>query len=423
MIRGATPKLARHVLLGSLVLVIGFVIGRIEVVLLAFPVLLGLAWGVATTEPPVVDVKILLDSDRCLEGERIEVRLDVLADRHVEVEAGVAIPSSFRVVEGSPRTVVELWPAEPALLSIGLQAVRWGTHRIGPAAVRAHGATGLVSYEQVHPHEVLVRVYPRPERLRRGIRPPDTQVFSGDYVARVAGEGLEFAEVRAFRPGDRIRRVNWKVTARRNELFVNQFHPERNADVVFFLDTFADVGTAGSTSLDLAVRGTAILTRHYLAHKDRVGLIAFGGLLKWLRAAMGHGHVEHIVEYLLQVDVALSYAWKDIDFLPRGILPPMALVMAFSPLEDERAINALVDLRARGFPLVVVDTLDEELVQPDRSLPLNIPYRAWRLEREARRFWLVSSGIPVVRWSGRESLEAALAQVPPFRRRVRMSVR
>lgn len=418
MTRGATSKLARHVLLASVVLLAGFLSGRIELLLLAFPVLLGMAWGLAGGEPPVVDVAVSLDADQCLEGERVGATLTVTANRHLEAEVGLAVPSAFRVVDGSARTLVEVWPDQPATVSIGLLATRWGVHRLGTAAVRLVGTGGFVSYERVHQDDLDVRVYPRPERIHRGIQPPETQVFSGDYVSRVAGDGLEFAEVRPFRPGDRIRRVNWKVTGRRNELFVNQFHPERNADVVLFLDTFADVGPAGSSSLDLAVRGTAILTRHYLTRKDRVGLIAFGGVLKWLRAAMGQGHVHHIIEYLLQVDVALSYAWKDIDVLPRKTLPPMALVIAFSPLEDERAIGALVDLRARGFPLVVVDTLDEELVRPDPSLPLNIPYRAWRLERESLRFSLMSSGIPVVRWSGREGLEAALAKAPRLRRRV-----
>ena len=76
-----------------------------------------------------------------------------------------------------------------------------------------------------------------------------------------------------------MRRINWRITARRSQLYVTEAHPERNTDVVLFLDSFSDLRLTGTSSLDLAVRGAASIAEHYLARRDRVGLIGFGGTL------------------------------------------------------------------------------------------------------------------------------------------------
>ena len=54
------------------------------------------------------------------------------------------------------------------------------------------------------------------------LRPSETQVFSGNHVARQKAEGIEFADIRQFVAGDRVRHVNWRATARRGELWVNE---------------------------------------------------------------------------------------------------------------------------------------------------------------------------------------------------------
>jgi uncharacterized protein (DUF58 family) len=216
-----------------------------------------------------------------------------------------------------------------------------------------------------------------------------------------------------------VRHVNWRVTARRRDLHVNEFHPERNCDVVLFIDSFSDLGRPGSTSLDLAVRGAAGLARYHLARNDRVALVSFGGMMSWLNASSGRAQVHRIVDYLLKVHATVSYAWKDIDFLPRGTLPPLASVVAFSPLTEPRAIKALMDLTARGFPLIVVETVDEDEIVPTPTPEGQLAFRVWRLQREARRFDLETLGVPVVRWDGRTSLDGVLAGVPRRRGRVR----
>src|SRR5262249_7507740 len=187
-----------------------------------------------------------------------------------------------------------------------------------------------------------VKVYPRPEPMRELLRPLETQVFSGNQVAREKGEGIEFADLRPFVPGDRPKRINWRASARRGDLWVNELHAERNTDVILFLDSFAEVRAEDETesTLDRAVRAAAALATHYLRHKDRVGLVGFGGLLNWLLPSTGLVQLYRIVDSLLDTEIVLNYAWKDLEVIPRRSLPPHARILRLTPLLVARASAA-----------------------------------------------------------------------------------
>ena len=61
-----------------------------------------------------------------------------------------------------------------------------------------------------------------------------------------------------------------------------------------------------------------------------------------------------LTKYLLQASVVFTYVTKDLDLVPPRVLPPQALVIAFSPLLDKRFVKAATDLAARRFDLVIV---------------------------------------------------------------------
>jgi uncharacterized protein (DUF58 family) len=244
-------------------------------------------------------------------------------------------------------------------------------------------------------------------------------VFSGNQVARERGDGIEFADLRPFVAGDLVRRVNWRASARRQELWVNDYHPERNSDVILFLDSFAEARRGDASTLDQAVRATAALAARYLREKDRVGLVSFGGTVNWLLPATGVLQLYRIVDAALDSRIVLNYAWRNLDVVPRRTLPPHALVLAVSPLLDERATSALLDLRARGFDLAVIEVSPVEYVAPGPSESDRVGHRLWSLKREAQRTRYERAGVPVAIWSDDTSLAGALEEVKSFRRYAR----
>ena len=106
---------------------------------------------------------------------------------------------------------------------------------------------------------------------------------------------------------------------------MNESHPERNTDVILFVDSFAEARGQDASTLDLAVRATAALADAYIGRRDRVGLISFGGILRWLEPGMGMVQLYRIVDALLDTQIILSYYWTGIDVIPRRTLPPSAL--------------------------------------------------------------------------------------------------
>ena len=202
---------------------------------------------------------------------------------------------------------------------------------------------------------------------------------------------------------------------------MNETHPERSTDVVIFLDTFAEARTGATGTLDLAVEAAASLASHYIAEKDRVGLVGFGGVLNWLTVSTGVTQLYRVLDSLLDAEIFLSYAWKDIDILPSRTLPPHALVIALSPLLDERSVGALADLRARGFDLAVVEISPVPFVRPGGGELDDLAHRLWLLRRDALRSSYLQLGVPVVEWRHGMPLQAALEEVRTFRRHARVT--
>ena len=119
------------------------------------------------------------------------------------------------------------------------------------------------------------------------------------------------------------------------------------------------------------------------------------------------------------MDVVFSYAVKGIDVLPPRTLPPKALVVALTPLLDARSAAAILDLRARGFDLVVVEVSPVPFVEPGTGDLAELAYRVWRLSRESLRHRYETAGVPVVEWRDGEALDVVLEEVRSFRRYAR----
>jgi uncharacterized protein (DUF58 family) len=404
-------RLPAYAVLAAAGLVTGLALGRVEPVALAAPFLLALVAGLAAQEPEI-SVRVSFDRDRAIEGEEITATIGLLSTRGVDrLELFVPLPLELT----SPAQAIRLRAGVEETVELKLRCERWGVFRIGRVLYRARDVLGLRSWEGEAGEPGALRVFPREETLRSLVAPLETQVFAGNQVSRARGEGIEFADLREWQPGDRLRRVNWRATALRRTLWVNEQNPERNTDVVLFLDTFAEVRAEGRSTNDRAVRAAATLAHIYLQRKDRVGLVGFGGFLSWLVPASGMRQLYAIVEALLTSEVVHSFAVRDVDVLPPRTLPPKALVLAITPLLDNRTAAALLDLRARGFDLIVVEVSPLELVAPEASSELELAHRLWRLSRDALRWRYEQVGVPVVTWRDGEPLAVPIEEVNAFR--------
>ncbi|MEK6274836.1 MAG: DUF58 domain-containing protein [Actinomycetota bacterium] len=420
MTRAATAKLRVYPALAGLGLIGALALGRPELAALAAPFALLVGIGVLLAQPPELRMDAELDRERQLEDRHVALDLELVSGKRVDrLELLVRIPDGLATDEPNPR-VIPLPAHTGQSLHVPIRCAHWGTYELGEVLWRVRDSFGLLVFEGSSGPRRRLKVYPSGETLERLLQPLETQVFSGNQVARHRGEGIEFADLRPFTTGDRVRRVNWRATARRGVPWVNEAHPERNTDVVLFLDTFAEARRGDTGTLDLGVRAAASFATHYLKEKDRVGLVSFGGILNWLTATSGTMQLYRIVDSLLDAEILLSYAWKDLDVIPTRTLPPRALVIALSPLLDERSVRSLLDLRGRGFDLAVIELSPFPFVDAGETEAERLAYRLWRLRRDALRSRYASLGVPIVEWSEGVPLEAMVEEVRAFRRHARV---
>jgi uncharacterized protein (DUF58 family) len=433
------------VLVTGLLAIAGVLLGRADVVLLAAPLALGTAWALRRrpAAPPEVSVET---------GDLTAEKLGPAA-----MTAGYApLRSLAAVVEGADtgatvsaanpgpvgydvvvlRTEVAPWlslpqadhphavmvpPRQVADLVLTGAARRWGRHRVGPATATAYACDGLLRADAVAPTQAAIRVYPITEPFEADEAMPRAAGLVGAHRSRRPGHGGELAGVRQFAPGDRLRRVDWRVSLRTRQLHVAATLSDRDAEVVLVLDVLAEAGRSGGVDgaasvLDTTVRATAAIAEHYLQRGDRVSLVEFGRAARRLRPASGRRQYQTVLEWLLDVQAGGT---MDVPFervFGPHLLSTNALVVVLTPLVDARTAPMLARLAWSGRYLVAVDTLPAGLAAPPVGEFADLAYRLWRLERENTVGALREHGVPVVTWAGAGTLDQVLrtiSRLPP----------
>ena len=389
--------------------------GHAALVLLAAPALGALAL-MPRRRPPELDVDVALSGSRCFEGEDVTITATVCVAQPLdEIVLELETDPRTALAGASPRVLAFLQAGRASARWV-IRSDRWG--RYSPGAVRVTGVAGALQTSRragLHPLEV----FPRPARMRPRLVPAELLRRIGEHTGRAVGEGVEFAGIRPYLPGDQLRDVNRAVSLRRGQLHVNQRAAARAADLVVMIDAFGDAGPVSERTMDLAVHGAAALVTAYLRVSDRAGLVVLGGLLRWLGPAAGDRQFYRVAEMMLAARYD-SFVTPDVGRIPRTALPPGTLVVVFSPLLDPRGFGAITDLRQRGFPLIVVDTLREE-PPPGTRADARLALRLWRLDRAATRTALRALGVPVLGWDAGTELDSVLAPLrkpPPRVRRL-----
>lgn len=401
-----SPLAATLTVLASAALIGAVLSRRAEFVAFAAP-LLG---ALLSAGRPAGEVNVSSDRDdeRCFAGDSVDLAMTVTA-------TGCAV--EWVSVAGLDVDVTDTaltWTSGGVAVRCQVHAPSWGRFTLA-VTVSLRAASGLRSAMVVR-HPVRLRVYPRPEPMRTTPRTTDLPDRIGAHIGRRLGSGVEFAGIRPYAPGDQLRMVNWHASARRGRLHVTERLAERSATVVAIIDTLA-LHSPGWTcappvrrACSLAVAGAAQLARAALRRGDQTGVIALGGPLRWVRPDIGRRQFYRIADVVLDAIPAegepeAGHAGHG-DLLPRGILPPSALVVAFTPLLDGRIATTLNDVRLRGHAVAVVDVLRE---LPDQGETDPLVAMMWRWERTTmyRNFGLL--GIPVVAWPKDSTVDEALA--------------
>ena len=372
---------------------VALAMGEPGLVPLAVPFVVALALGLRRSGPVEVTARVTLFAERVLEGDSVAGRL----------ELGWSGAYDARLVLHRPRGLSPDDPGDLASHELGtecvelpfrLTAVQWGRHSIGEVWLRLSLPFGLLSWTGRVMVGPPVRVLPGAERLSRLLSPEQSRTVWGMHGSNRLGDGHDFAELRPYAPGDRVRDLNWAATARHRCPIVNRHHPEVSGDVVIALDASDDGSPTALAVLTRAARIAWALASVHMRANDRVGLVGLGWSRQWLPPAGGRLAQYQLLDTLLRVGgeaadkVSSPRRWVDI--------PPTALVIAVTTLHDEHALGTLVSWRARGRSVAVIAIDDAPELDSSGSTADRLAIRLWRLELDRRAAQLRRVGAAVV---------------------------
>ncbi len=216
--------------------------------------------------------------------------------------------------------------------------------------------------------EVLRQVKLIELRTRRLVN----SLFSGEYRSIFKGQGMEFAEVREYQPGDEVRSIDWNVTARMRRPFVKRYIEERELTLMLVVDVSGSeqFGTRRRFKSELATELAAVLTMSAVRNNDRVGALLFTDRVEhFVPPRKGRRHALRILRDVLVYEP--KGKGTDIggalNFL-RRLLSQHAIIFLISDLADPKVEHPLKLLAQRHD--VVVARIDDptEMELPDIGL-------------------------------------------------------
>ncbi len=237
----------------------------------------------------------------------------------------------------------------------------------GPARLSTSAPTNKALGTGLSP-DVLRQVKLIELRTRRLVN----SVFSGEYRSIFKGQGMEFAEVREYQPGDEVRSIDWNVTARMRRPFVKRYIEERELTLMLAVDVSGSgqFGTVRQFKAELATELAAVLTMSAVRNNDRVGVLLYTDRVEHVvPPGKGRRHAMRILRDILlhqprgkRTDTALA-----LDFM-RRLLKQHAIVFLISDLYDEGVERPLKLLNQRHDVIVARLADPSEQTLPDVGL-------------------------------------------------------
>lgn len=302
-------------------------------------------------------------------GPAATVALDVrnVAARRLRLRLHDGHPGDWSV-QGMPRRVV-LPAGGAARIDYRLVPAARGRFEFAGGDAQLLAPWALWTQRRTLGVPAVTRVYPNFAVLAElaGLRLEQASRSLGARLQRRRGEGTEFHELRDYRDGDSLRRIDWKASARSRRLISRDYREERSQQVVLMLDCGRRLlaRDGALAHFDQALDAALALAGMALREGDAVGLLACtGGEQRWLPPQRGAGSMDRLLAagYDLQArPVATDYPAAASALLAHQ--HRRALVMFITDVRDEdsRELRAAIDLLSRRHLVVLASLRDTAL--------------------------------------------------------------
>lgn len=339
----------------------------------------GVAWVGLVVLAAAVDLVLAADLTRV----RVERRMPRLARRDTSADGTLVLANDGRRVlravvrdmwepsaGHAPRRIPLTVPAgERRTARMRFTPFRRGRRTTAGVALRAAGPLGLAARQRVLPAPAELVVTP-PFRSRRHLpsRLVRLRELDGETTLQLRGQGTEFDSLRDYVRGDDVRSIDWRATARRQDLVVRTWRPERDRRVVVVVDA----GRAGAgrvddePRLDTAIETALLVGALAAAAGDRVDLVVLDDAVRGrVHSATRADVVQRFGEELATAEPELRPTdWAAVPGIVDAVTTQRALVVLATSLDSVGAsgdLLAVLPVLARRHA-VVVTAVEDPLV-------------------------------------------------------------
>lgn len=209
----------------------------------------------------------------------------------------------FQFQERKFRKTITLEPGKKEIIDYLVKPVKRGEYSFGSINVYPYSPIGLVSKRYKLETGRMVPVYPSYIQMRKYELFAATNRLDelGIKKNRRIGHTLEFEQIKNYVPGDDYRTINWKATARKAGLMVNQYQDEKSQQVYCAIDMgrVMKMSFDGMTLLDYAINTSLVLSNIAINKKDKAGIVTFSkDIHNLLPAESRYTHMQKILELL-----------------------------------------------------------------------------------------------------------------------------
>ena len=318
---------------------------------------------------------------------------------------------------------VRLGPGESTVVRFGVSASRRGSRNLNPPFARftVHGF--LEKTVEIPCAATELRIVPDVGDVRRAYEELRRFALKG-FGARVAvapGKGREFDRLRDYVPGDDMRDISWKVTARRSRLTVREFRLDRSQDIMLCVDSglrmSARVGPL--SRLDYAAKASVLLGYACQRMEDNIGALSFDSRVNpGVALGRGSGLLNRLLRFATEVEgTTLPSDYLSLAADLRARLKHRTLIVILTTLpeaDSDTLLRAVKLLTPAHLPLIValsdlsIKAIAESEAQTREELFRVIAARDIARERRETIRELRSLGARVVETAPSESAIAAM---------------
>lgn len=253
-----------------------FLVGHIILVLLAISIfvdmilLYGKSKGIRSKR---------ITAERFSNGDQNKVLLHIANDYSFPVMLSVIDELPVQFQERNWMRKLKIDAGKNSEIEYSLRPVQRGEYVFGNINIYVYSPLAIVKRRYIIEEEQLVKVYPSYMQMRRYqlLAVSNRLQEAGVKRIRRLGHSMEFEQIKEYVRGDDYRTINWKATARKSDLMVNNFTDERSQQIYCVINKgrIMKMPFDGMTLLDYAINASLVLSNVALVKHDKAGLITF----------------------------------------------------------------------------------------------------------------------------------------------------